>query len=71
MSERIQVGFLGAGNMGAAIMKGIAASDLADSVALYAYNPTRSKVEALADEGVKAVDSKPNLFNHLNIFFLE
>ena len=70
MSERIQVGFLGAGNMGAAIMKGIAASDLADSVALYAYNPTRSKVEALADEGVKAVDSEAELVSACQYVFL-
>lgn len=70
MSERIQVGFLGAGNMGAAIMKGIAASDLADSVALYAYNPTRSKVEALADDGVKAVDSEAELVSACQYVFL-
>ena len=52
------IGFLGAGNMGAAIMKGIAGSDFAADTELYAYNPTAAKVDALAPFGVKKCESE-------------
>ena len=34
--NKINIGFIGAGNMGAAIMKGIAGSSVAEKVQLYA-----------------------------------
>ena len=34
--EQVKIGFLGVGNMGSAIMRGIAGSKLSEQVALYA-----------------------------------
>ena len=46
------IGFIGAGNMGSAILRGIAGSDMKPEAELFAYNPTEAKVDALADCGV-------------------
>lgn len=50
----IKIGFIGAGNMGAAIMKGISASEAGKDIELYAADPNAEKLEALAEYGVKA-----------------
>ena len=47
------IGFIGAGNMGSAILRGIAGSDMKLEAELFAYNPTEAKVDALADCGVQ------------------
>lgn len=47
------IGFLGTGNMGTAILKGIAGSSMKSETKLYAYNPTAAKVDALASYGVQ------------------
>ena len=47
--SKISIGFIGAGNMGTAIMKGIASSSLSGDVQLYAFDPDTSKVEALSE----------------------
>lgn len=65
-----KIGFLGAGNMGSAIMKGIAGSALQDSVSLYAYNPTEAKVDALAPFGVKKCSSELELVQNCQYVFL-
>ncbi|MGN0665969.1 MAG: pyrroline-5-carboxylate reductase [Huintestinicola sp.] len=67
--DNIKVGFIGAGNMGAAIMRGIA-SVMGDMVSMCAYNPTRSKVEALADCGVAAMDSENDVVKASKYVFL-
>ena len=52
--EQVKIGFLGAGNMGSAIMRGIAGSKLSEQVALYAYDHMPEKTAALAEIGVTA-----------------
>jgi pyrroline-5-carboxylate reductase len=47
--EKINIGFIGAGNMGSAIMMGIAGSSLGNTVQLYAYDPNPQKLEKLRD----------------------
>ncbi len=47
--DKINIGFIGAGNMGTAIMKGIAGSSAASRIQLYAYDPDRSKTAALSE----------------------
>lgn len=64
------IGFLGVGNMGAAILKGIAGSDLREQVSLFAYNPTAAKVEALAPYGVQKCDSEAEVASACKYLFL-
>lgn len=64
------IGFLGAGNMGAAIMKGSAGSDFAADTELYAYNPTAAKVDALAPFGVKKCESEAEVASVCKYLFL-
>lgn len=56
----IRLGFLGAGNMGTAIIKGICASDRNDAE-LYVYDKDSEKVKALARLGVKECGSEAEL----------
>jgi pyrroline-5-carboxylate reductase len=64
------IGFIGVGNMGSAILKGVAGSKLKDSVKLYGYNPTASKVEALASYGVNKCDSEQEVAQLSQYLFL-
>lgn len=66
----INIGFIGAGNMGTAIMKGIAGSSLAEKVSLYAYDPDKSKTEALAVYGIKECGSEPEISKLCKYVFL-
>lgn len=50
---KINVGFIGAGNMGTAIMKGILNSSLNDRIQLHAADPDSVKIESLQSLGVK------------------
>ncbi len=52
----INFGFIGAGNMGAAIMKGIF-NTKNESVKVFAFDVDKAKVDALAEYGVTACDS--------------
>jgi len=54
MEQKVKIGFLGAGNMGTAIMKGISGSTLAAQVELYAYDRMTEKIAALTEIGVTA-----------------
>lgn len=47
-----KIGFIGAGNMGTAIMKGIAKSKLSYEVSLFAYDKDMTKLESLKPYGV-------------------
>lgn len=51
--QKQTIGFIGAGNMGAAIMKGMH-KQFGDQIALYATDPDTAKVAALAEAGVTA-----------------
>ena len=53
-----ELGFLGAGNMGSAIMRGICSSDMQISVS--AYDKDTAKLEALSAFGVKPCKSEGN-----------
>lgn len=66
----IKLGFLGAGNMGFAIMKGITESKKSDdvkmyafsrSISLFAYEPDREKIQRLEQLGVTVCSSENEL----------
>lgn len=65
-----RIGFLGAGNMGTAILKGIAGSCLQKEMELYAYNPTVEKVKALASYGVHPCSSEAEVASICQFLFL-
>lgn len=64
----IKIGFIGAGNMGSAIMKGISKS--AAEAELYAFDPDRSKVDGLNEYGVKYCTSEAELVSECKYVFL-
>lgn len=73
----INVGFIGAGNMGYAIMKGIAHSELSasassdeKSVALFAFDPDSEKINRLAELGVTPCASECDVFKMCKYVFL-
>lgn len=56
----MKLGFLGAGNMGTAMMRGIAASELCKTgeiTKIYAYDTDTDKLAALADAGIAPCES--------------
>ena len=66
----MNIGFIGAGNMGTAIMKGIAKSSLSDNITLYAFDPDTAKVNALGEYGVKPCESEAQLTSACKYVFL-
>lgn len=66
----MKIGFIGAGNMGSAIMKGIAGSSMASEAEIFAYDPFAEKLQALADAGVKALDSAFDVAKSCKYVFL-
>ena len=64
------IGFIGAGNMGSAILRGIAGSDMKQEAELFAYNPTEAKVDALADCGVQKCKSAAEVVEKSQYVFL-
>lgn len=64
------IGFIGAGNMGSAILRGIAGSSMKQNALLYAYNPTEAKVDALADCGVQKCSSAAEVVEKSKYVFL-
>lgn len=64
------IGFLGTGNMGTAILKGIAGSSMKSETKLYAYNPTAAKVDALASYGVQKCSSEAEVASASQYLFL-
>ena len=64
------IGFLGTGNMGTAILKGIAGSRMKSETKLYAYNPTAAKVDALASYGVQKCSSEAEVAAASQYLFL-
>lgn len=55
------LGVIGAGNMGYAILKGVKHSDLNESIALYIYEKQKEKQLALKNEGYCVLDSVTEL----------
>lgn len=68
--NKINIGFIGAGNMGAAIMKGIAGSPAAEDIRLYAYDPDKSKTAALGEYGVEEAANEAELMAKCSYVFL-
>ena len=64
------VGFIGAGNMGFAIIKGIAGTDLRDSVKLFAYDPKPEMLERLSEFGVAPCKTEGELAEKCDYVFL-
>ncbi len=65
------VGFIGAGNMGFAIMKGIAESGLCEKdIRLFAYDPNAQQVDRLAAYGVTACASEQEIMEQCGFVFL-
>ena len=64
------IGFLGTGNMGTAILKGIAGSSMKSETKFYAYNPTAAKVDALASYGVQKCSSEAEVAAASQYLFL-
>jgi pyrroline-5-carboxylate reductase len=65
-----KIGFIGTGNMGTAIVKGIAASQMASHTALYAYNRTPEKAQKLTPFGVQVLDSAADVARTCQYVFL-
>ncbi len=70
MSEKIKVGFIGAGNMGSAIMKGILGCELAQNMEVAAFDPDSAKLAELEKSGVKACASGLEVMQNCKYIFL-
>jgi pyrroline-5-carboxylate reductase len=66
----ISIGFIGAGNMGAAIIKGILGSSLSSSVSVFAFDTDSSKMEQLENLGVIACASPNEIVKKCKYVFL-
>ena len=69
----INVGFIGAGNMGFAIMKGVAeskTSDNANSISLFAYDIDTDKINRLKELGVTPCESIKDVIEKCKYVFL-
>ncbi|MBR5682199.1 MAG: pyrroline-5-carboxylate reductase [Ruminococcus sp.] len=64
------IGFIGAGNMGTAIMKGISTSSLGKDIDLFAFDPSTEKVEALSRYNVTACASEQEIMDKCKYVFL-
>lgn len=65
----MNVGFIGAGNMGHAIMKGILRSELS-GITLYAYDSYAHAMERTAEMGVKAASGEADVVRNCKYVFL-
>ncbi len=67
--SKINIGFIGAGNMGTAIMKGISASPAGENIQLFAYDPDTAKVDSLSKYGVCACTGEAELTEKCKYIF--
>lgn len=51
------IGFIGTGNMGSAIIKGVLGSELSQKVSVFATDTDKEKLKALDENGVTALDN--------------
>ncbi|GAB5082613.1 pyrroline-5-carboxylate reductase [Hominimerdicola sp. 21CYCFAH17_S] len=66
----INVGFIGAGNMGYAIMKGIFQSDMKENIRIYAFDKYEPSLERLKDLGVVSCESGVKVTESSDYIFL-
>ena len=64
----VKVGFIGAGNMGTAIMKGIIGSG--KETEIFAFDLCKEKLEELAKAGVKSLESENTVVKECKYIFL-
>lgn len=64
------IGFIGAGNMGAAIMKGISASSIGKETGLFSYDPDTAKLSALKEYNVTGCSSEREVMEKCKYVFL-
>ncbi len=65
-----KIGFIGTGNMGTAIIKGIAGSTLSSEVELFATDIDNKKLESLAQYGVSALADAKEICRECKYVFL-
>lgn len=68
--SKINIGFIGAGNMGYAIMKGAVSSKLGSDIQVYAFDPDASKTERLAECGVISCNDEKEIVEKCQYVFL-
>ncbi|MDD7184348.1 MAG: pyrroline-5-carboxylate reductase [Ruminococcus sp.] len=69
MQEKINIGFIGAGNMGSAIMKGIAKSSM-ENIQLFAFDKLSSKTDELKKYGVEICSCENEIVEKCKYVFL-
>ncbi|MGN1037078.1 MAG: pyrroline-5-carboxylate reductase family protein, partial [Ruminococcus sp.] len=69
MQEKINIGFIGAGNMGSAIMKGIAKSGM-ENIQLFAFDKLSPKTDELKKYGVEICSSENEIVEKCKYVFL-
>lgn len=65
-----KIGFIGAGNMGGAIMKGIAKSSMNAKVEIFAFDMDTEKIDNLSEFGVKKCSDANEICDKCDIVFL-
>lgn len=68
--DKIKIGFIGAGNMGFAIMKGIVGSSLNTSSQLFAFDPDFKKLDKLKELGITPCKSESEIMHNCKYIFL-
>ena len=66
----INIGFIGAGNMGSAIIKGILSSEAGSRSKLFAFDPDKDKLSALGQLGVTACADERAIMENCKYVFL-
>ena len=64
------IGFIGAGNMGSAIMKGISTSSLGNEIQLFTFDPDTHKVQSLSEYGVHPCADEKEIMEKCKFVFL-
>ncbi|MGN0592235.1 MAG: pyrroline-5-carboxylate reductase [Ruminococcus sp.] len=70
MENQMKIGFIGAGNMGTAILKGIAGSPMAQKTQLYVYDCLLEKAQQLKEYGVQVCTSAAEVAKTCKFVFL-
>lgn len=68
--DKNKIGFIGVGNMGTAIIKGIVSSSAGKNIELFAFDPDSDKVRGLADLGVSECKNEAELTEKCRYIFL-
>ncbi|MBE6876736.1 MAG: pyrroline-5-carboxylate reductase [Ruminococcus sp.] len=70
MSQKMKIGFIGAGNMGSAIMKGIIGCELSQNMEVFAFDPASEKLAELEKCGIHACVSGLEVMQKCKYVFL-